>query len=389
MTPAVSWPSRPAASSVAFVVSLLGLGPPSVPDSWDEAERLLRFHSLEGLAWARDREVDRAFLPESLRARLETVYRTQALETTLVLESAERARDALGRAGVDSLLFKGAALVADGTYGDPGARRMDDADVLVRTDEAERAVDALVGAGFRPVTGWSPDRTAWLDALTLHDGAAPEGATVAIDLHWRTDYDRLRFGGAASSFLWRGADLVTGRPRTEEHLVLVAEHLLKHLRFKVHLTGWGDLARLAGQVADWNRVEALAARSRLERGIRALTAVLDAELGAGVPARLRAGATPALVRLLAPSSLVGRVRPVEGRLAGIVHRWRLLGTPGRVAADAADAAFPSGAWLRGRYGRGGVVGWGRYVADVLRWVVYRGRSPASPNQELFDPRARE
>jgi hypothetical protein len=380
----------------AYLTRLLGVGPAGAPADWEEAVRLVEFHGLEGLAVARARESAATgagpgdALPPDVAARWEPLYHMQGLHATLLLESADRARAALAAAGVASLLFKGAALVSDGTYPDAGARRMDDVDLLVPLARAALAVETLSAAGFSPVTPWSPERVGWAEALTFHDGAAPPGATLALDVHWRTRYDRLRFGGEEESTLWGGADLERGLPAPEPHLVLGAEHLLKHLRFKTHLAAFGDLARLAGRARDWDRVAALAGRSRLAAGISAILAILAREMGSPVPSgMIRRVPGRGLAQEISPRSLAGRVRPVEGRLAGIAWRWRLLGAPGRVAADLVEAVFPSAAWLQARYGRSGLAAWGRYATDVALWSAYRGRSPASPHQELFDPRARE
>ena len=373
---------------VEFVVSLLGLKAPARPADELRALEALRFHGLEGLAVARDREVGGRLLSSSLRSELEPAYRLQGLATALAVESGERARSVLRSAGISALLFKGAALVRDGTYVDPGARRMDDADLLVRSGEAARAVEALVEAGFAPVTGWDVGRTGWVDAVTLHDLMAPSGSAVAVDVHWRTEYGRLRFGGRAESLLWEGADLEAGLPAPEAQLIVVGEHLLKHLRYKVHLAAYGDIARVAARVRDWDRVEGRLRRSRLARALRGLLRVATDELGAPIPPGLAAGRGRA-GRSLSPRRLVGRRRPVEGRLAGLLHRWRLLGSPARVAADVLEAAFPPAGWLRARYGAGGPRARLRYCSDVLRWAAYRARSPASPNQELFEPTARE
>ena len=176
----------------------------------------------------------------------------------------------------------------------------------------------------------------------------------------------------------------------EPHLVCVLEHFLKHLRFKVHLTAVGDMARLADRVEDWDRVVALANRSRLRRGLFSLLAALRRDVRAPIPQGVVGGTLgEPLVDRLAPKNLMGRVRPAEGRMAGLVDRWRMLDGPGAVLKDIAEAAFPPSAWLDARYGRRGPAGWLQYVRDVYRWSGYAGRSPASPNQELFAPTARD
>lgn len=42
--------------------------------------------------------------------------------------------------------------------------------------------------------------------------------------------------------LWDGADLEAGLPSEEPHLLLLAEHFLKHLRVVAHVRVLGDLA---------------------------------------------------------------------------------------------------------------------------------------------------
>lgn len=359
-------------------------------DAWEDgAEELLRFHGLEGLAVARHREAGEAFLPADVVDAFEHAYRASALTTTLCVEAGLRARDTLRDAGIASLLFKGAGLVAGDVYGDPGARRMDDADLLVREEDAVAAVALLSKVGFTPVGTWEPSRVGWADSVTFHDTSAPEGTAVALDLHWRTGYTNLRFGGAGESMLWHGADLDSGLPSPDVHLVLTAEHFLKHLRFKVHMPAFADMTRLARRVEDWDGVFRRVDASRLRDGLMALGVAAMRELDADIPRRPGPAPPQTLVRTLSPSKLAGQVRPVEGRLPGLLHRWKMLGGPWGVARDVWEAAWPSSRWLEARFGSGGVRGRLHYWGDVLRWIAYRGRSPASPNQELFDPRARE
>lgn len=372
-----------------FVTSLFGLSDPAPARDWAEAERLVRFHLLEGMVVARDRAMGGGLIPAAARSELEPVYHGRGLETTLVLESADRARAALSALGIPSLVFKGAALIGEAGYPDPGARRMDDADLLVRIEDATRAVEGLVAQGFSPVTGWEAGRVDWVDAVTLHDRQAATPFAPAIDLHWRTDYHRLRFGGDQDSALWEGADLEKGRPSPATHLVCIAEHFLKHLRFVVLVHAYPDLVRIAATVHDWDRVAVLVEASRLQNGLRALLSVLARDLGAPIPQPLFDGVKGDLGLSLAPTALLGKRRVVEGRLNGLIHRGRLLGSPGALFADLQEAMFPPARWLGARYGSRGALGWARYAADIARWMAYRGRSPASPNQELFDPRARE
>lgn len=443
----------------AFVLALLADGPPpSEPPDWARVSRLLRQHRLEGLAVARHRREGGGLLPVGLAGGLEAAYRRTSLWTTLLVEAGERARDALDAEAIPSLVFKGAALVRSGAYPDPGARAMDDADLLVPEAAADGAVQALIGAGFRPWEPWEASRAGWVDSASFIDPSSPAELPVALDLHWRTGYGRMRFGGGGDggrqrrrgrsdgrpddvhgaressgdrhpsdrspSILWEGADLDRGLPAPAPHLVLLAEHFLKHLRYRVHLAALGDLARTArrigaglehesrghgggaGSVADgtgeppagagWSDVVRLAEESPLASGIGHLLAEcrreMEIEVPCGVVERLAAEGRfgRGAARRVRPSELVGVESPVSSRLEGLLLRWRLLGTAARILHDVGHAALPSRRWLRARYGGPGDGGratpllWLRYVRDVLRWTTGRARSPASPNQDLLD-----
>ena len=122
--------------SRAFIERLLGLDVPEPPSDTAEAAELVRMYGLEGLAIARHRR-EGAFLPEELVTDFLPAYHMRGLRTTLTLESANRALGVLDRVGVPAVLIKGAALVESGLYPDPGARRMDDADLVVPFAAAE------------------------------------------------------------------------------------------------------------------------------------------------------------------------------------------------------------------------------------------------------------
>lgn len=376
--------------AAGFLLSILGAGAAHAlpaPDA-ERAVGMLRLHRLEGLAVARDREAGGGLLPPEVREALEPDYRARSLHGALLLESAGQARAALEEAGIPSLLFKGAALVRQGLYSDPGARAMDDVDLLVPTDAARGAAGALEGAGFRRWTGLgSPG---WLDSATFDDPASPPDLPLVVDLHWRTEYGGMRFGDpTGGSVLWRDADLEAGLPAPGPHLVVVAEHLLKHLRVRTHLAAYADVARLAPRVEAWDEVVDVVRGRRLGVGIGLVLEAAARELGAPVPVEVRetlAGGGRSRRRTyetVRPGANLERELRVDGRLAGVRLRWRLMGSPLRAAGDLAEIAFPGGPWLRARYGAGGTLRlWLRYAADVLRWMVGRGRSPASPNQDV-------
>lgn len=385
--------SRAGDPEAEFVLSLVR-SRPRVPAGidWDEAVRLLRLRGLDGLAMSAHRS--RELLPRRVARALEPAYRMTALHTTLTVESARRARAALSSAGIPSLLYKGAALLEDGTYSDPGARRMDDADLLVSPERADEAVRQLRESGFEPWSPWEPDRVRWLDSVCLTDRRAPaEPREVTLDLHWRVRYGSIRFGEAAGAEpLWEGASPEPGLPAPGPHLLVLAEHVLKHFRVLVHFPGLADLVRVCGRVREWDPVLDRARRHRAAPALGVLLGFLAEEVGAPLPAEaLRVGGDGRsgrlARRLLDPVRLVREGSPVEGRVKGLLLRWILAGSARAVAGDLLRTVFPGAGWLRARYGddRTPIVRLRlRYWRDLLRWATHRGRSPVSPNQEFFE-----
>lgn len=82
-------------------------------------------------------------------------------------------------AGIEVLLFKGFYL-ADALYDSPGGRRYHDADVVVRPDDARRAIEIAAGLGWRTVAArGAPTRV----DPTGHMEAVLESGVTLVDLH--------------------------------------------------------------------------------------------------------------------------------------------------------------------------------------------------------------
>jgi hypothetical protein len=358
-----------------------GAPPPADRVDWDAALPALQRHRLEGAALTSGGD-----LSQPVRAVLEPPAHRAGLATTLAVEGGERALIELGRVGIPALLFKGAALVRAGLYPHPSARPMDDADLLVPDGAGEAAFRALETAGFRPWSAWAVGRAAWLDSATLFSPTSTAALPTSLDLHWRLRYGALRFGERGGAALWERADLGAGLPAAERHLVVIAEHVVKHARVRPHLLAFGDLTRLAAQVSDWDDVVRTAREGGVGRGVGWVLGAARAGLAARVPESVvreltkgRTGPTA-----LDPGAMLDPARRLPGRAAGLGLRWRILGSPRAVAADLAYVAFPGVRWLRGRYGPGpSALLWGRYAVHALGWLVGVARSPASPNQELL------
>lgn len=127
------------------------------------------------------RAADRLPLVEgSVRARL-----VAARRAAVVLDAVQRRHEqatlgALVAAGVDTLVFKGAALAVS-HYATPWLRPRGDVDILVPVEQAALAQAALVRAGCRKVP--RPEGAAV--TYQARYAAMSPGVDLAYDLHWR------------------------------------------------------------------------------------------------------------------------------------------------------------------------------------------------------------
>jgi len=373
----------------------------SAPPDWRYVEAFLLHHGFAGMAVVRQRRAvaagEPAPYPARLRAALEPSYVRTALEVGLRLETLHRARAVLTRAGVPSLAFKGAALLLDGTYRDPGERTLEDVDLLVPQHGADAAVRALEGAGFKPWTPWDPSRREWVSAFTLDDAAVPRDVTATVDLHWSSLYGTLRSTVPVEADpLWEGADPETGLPGTEAHFVLLADHFLKHVGVVRHLRGIGDLCRLGPRLMDLDALRRHARQRGSERRLAAVVRVLAHLYGVGIGDDVRAavgaeGPPSGLERrYLGPHRLLGTLSASPRRLRGLLLRWRLAGGASAAVRDLVHVATPPDAWLRARYAdaddRSVLNLRARFTLALARWAVGLGPSPLAPGQEEAPPR---
>ena len=99
-----------------------------------------------------------------------------------------------------------------------------------------------------------------------------------------------------------------------------------------------------------------------------------------------AGIPRAASRVLDRSRLFGTTPSVSGgRIQGLWFQWAVAGSPSVILRDAYDVVLPPGSWLDHRYPDVSG-GWGRrrlhHMKTVAEWLMGRGVSPLSPNQEF-------
>jgi Uncharacterised nucleotidyltransferase len=224
--------------------------------------------------------------------RLKGLYRRSWSQNQLLFKRAAGAIAVLERAGIETLVTKGASLAAL-SYGDVGVRPMDDVDVLVPIARTAEAIEVLDAAG------WSPDHddpAAWTQVHHSLGFAGPGGGNM--DLHWFALWQPAR-----DEALWEAsvrmelAGVATRAPSPADQLLLAC----------VHGTPWSPLPpfrwiadamtviRSAGEELDWGWLAGEAERRQLTISSTAALAYLRDEFAAPVPSVLleRLAAAPA------------------------------------------------------------------------------------------------
>lgn len=164
---------------------------------------------------------------ELARRRRETLNASLRLTADL-----RRVVALLAKAGVESLAYKGPTLAVQ-AYGDLGLRRFVDLDLLVRPEDAPRALEALARAGFESVYRLTARQDAHFRRV---DGDYPlvHGQTgVLLELHCRPSSERFLMPLGVDGLMRRavpvrlGGDAVRA-PEADDLLLILCAHGAKH-----------------------------------------------------------------------------------------------------------------------------------------------------------------
>jgi hypothetical protein len=216
--------------------------------------------------------------------RLKGIYRNAWVRNQLLVEHGLRALRTLRAHDIDSIVLKGAALVADGSYAELALRPMEDFDLLVRPHEFRRAIDVLRASGwaFHPASVDPEWYLPYRHAVALRNGSGE------LDLHWTSIRDR--FDGDAS--FWEnaidatlmGEDVRVLSP--VDQLVQLCGHAsarnvdVAPIRWVAD--AWFLLAQ-HGEAFDWPGVVEMAHERDLSFAMRRCLEYLDLGLGVAMP----------------------------------------------------------------------------------------------------------
>ncbi len=116
-------------------------------------------------------------------ARLKGIYRRSWYETHQLFYATQRALVDLNKAGVKTLLLKGAPLSLQ-YYDNIALRPMSDLDILVPTDKARTAIEQLESTGWKRTQRASDKDLIYRHAIQFRDPDKGE-----VDLHWHALFE--------------------------------------------------------------------------------------------------------------------------------------------------------------------------------------------------------
>ena len=255
--------------------------------------------------------------------------------------------DALSASGIDTLIFKGAAL-AHLIYTAPHLRPRTDIDILIRAEDRDRAGGVLEASGWRRPPEPDLDESA---AQRHYVRQGPGRTAWLADVHWKVANPRV-FGDAVSFDDLRsrtiplpalGAGALT--PGLCDALLLACMHRVAHHDDEVDLLWLWDVHLLVERIADRD-VELfghLARRAGMtavcRSGIELGAALFGSRRALELLDQLRSSAYEPSARFVGGARRVTVFASDLGSLATWRSRWRLL----------TEHLFPPVAYMRKRY----------------------------------------
>lgn len=322
---------------------------------WTEAHiEAARENSVTPWLYVELRKIGEHGLVPELWEQLQADYRRSAISSMRREASLQLILQALGEAGIDVVLLKGACL-AESLYEDPAARPMLDIDLLVRDGQEDDAGRVLESLDYGRVLG-EPDyfHRLFLPAFVYRRPAAfPD----YVDLHWRLvpmDYYTL-----PSSTLW--SDVVQAPkhgPRVfylskELNFTFTALHCLNH---RGGLRDWLDLLLLLEREDfNWERLGGLAIDLGVERPLYWTFEEIESRWGVSAPeefTRMMSARRPAWIE----------DKLIRGRYYSF---WRLLARLDRLPGWGVRAKYLSSRMLPSKSFRTSVTGSSSWLAYLL------------------------
>jgi hypothetical protein len=232
-------------------------------------------------------------IPRNILDQHNRYLHAHTLKNLFLAHELIRLLGALEKIGVTAIPWKGPVLAAT-AYGDVGLRQFCDLDILVREQDALRAKDLLLSAGYRLQSQESaeskrPVGNSILSSFTKKCDLQREDGRVMVELHWAITSHTFYFPLDPNS-LWQrvGTVSIEGSPvpnlSPEDLLLVLSVHGSKHHWGRLlWICDIAELLRTYSEEIDWKRLTKQASSLGTERILYLALFLAHDVLGAIVP----------------------------------------------------------------------------------------------------------
>ena len=232
-------------------------------------------------------------IPEMAASDLRARFRSRAHRSLALAGELRRLLDALSGAGVEALAYKGPALAVQ-AYGDLSLRPFVDLDLLVRPDDAPRALAALAREGYDPVKRLSPAQDAAFRRVDGDYQLLHRETRALVELHCRVSSARFGVPLETAELMRRARPVPLGggevpAPCPDDALLVACVHGGKHRWHRLEwLCAVAELLRGGSLDVDavLRRAEELHARRTVLLGLALARGLLDAPVPPSVIAEI-------------------------------------------------------------------------------------------------------
>jgi hypothetical protein len=239
---------------------------------WPAFMVLIDRHGVAPLVHTKLRSWDLAFVPDQIRTQIRERYRNNGLHALRLATEFARLSGLFEAGGLQALPLKGFA-VAVQAYDDLSARHAGDLDILVSTEQADRAAELLGDEGYVSVDYYgdqTPHRRDKIKQFRNHFVHWNQDKKIRVELHWRFHTSRLLYPVKFEDLVERSmtitvGDQPIGTMSIEDTLLFILSHGASH--------AWNHLfwlCDLAGMIErnpglNWSRLVELAAELNISR----------------------------------------------------------------------------------------------------------------------------
>jgi len=120
------------------------------------------------------------YLPSDLQSHLKEVYKLNKIRNENILEQISGVSRLLIKNNIKGIFLKGAGILMDDSYGDPGKRIMEDIDILTSREDWGKTVDLLISEGYSSRS--VPDKS-YRHKIKHYPRLSKASETAEIEIH--------------------------------------------------------------------------------------------------------------------------------------------------------------------------------------------------------------